>query len=65
MAMTTRLVTRGKTFYFRAIVPKDLRPFALRSEIKVSLLTTEHALALLRRRVISNHVDRQCQRKLP
>lgn len=55
--MTTRLVTRGTTFYFRAAVPKDLRPFAKRSEVKISLRTSQRSLALMRCRLICNHVD--------
>lgn len=57
MAMTIRLVTRGTTFYFRAAVPKDLRPFAHRSEVKVSLRTSQRSSALMRCRLIYNHVD--------
>jgi integrase len=57
MAMTIRLVTRGTIFYFRAAVPKDLRPFAQRSEVKISLRTSQRSLALMRCRLICNHVD--------
>jgi integrase len=57
MAMTERLVTRGTIFYFRASVPKDLRQFAQRSEIKISLRTSQRSLALMRCRLICNHVD--------
>ncbi|NOR31734.1 MAG: tyrosine-type recombinase/integrase [Sulfitobacter sp.] len=57
MAMTERLVIRGTIFYFRASVPKDLRLFAHRSEVKVSLRTSQRSLALMRCRLICNHVD--------
>lgn len=55
--MTIRLVTRRTTFYFRAAVPKDLRPFAQRSEVKISLRTSQRSLALMRCRLICNQVD--------
>ena len=57
MATTPRLVTRGRTFYFRASVPQDLWDVAGRKEVKISLRTTERSLAQLRCRVFSNHVD--------
>ena len=57
MATIPRLVTRGRTFYFRASVPQDLWDVAGRKEVKISLRTAERSLALMRCRAISNHVD--------
>ncbi|AVO37132.2 DUF6538 domain-containing protein [Pukyongiella litopenaei] len=57
MATIPRLVTRGRTFYFRASVPQDLWDAAGRKEVKISLRTAERSLALMRCRTISNHVD--------
>jgi len=57
MATTPRLVTRGRTFYFRASVPQDLWDVTGRKEVKISLRTAERSLAQLRCRVFSNHVD--------
>ncbi|WP_438363065.1 DUF6538 domain-containing protein [Nioella halotolerans] len=52
------MVTRGRTFYFRASVPQDLWDVAGRKEVKISLRTTERSLAQLRCRVFSCHIPR-------
>lgn len=57
MATIPRLVTRGRTFYFRASVPQELWDAAGRKQVKISLRTAERSLALMRYRAISNHVD--------
>lgn len=57
MATIPRLVTRGRTFYFRTSVPQDLWDVAGRKEVKISLRTAERSLALMQCCAISNHVD--------
>jgi integrase len=51
------LVQRGRVYYFRRAVPRDLRGRVGRRELKTSLKTTELAIAKLRCRKFSNRFE--------
>lgn len=57
MASITRLVRRGEIFYFRMAVPRQLVPRMRRSELKVSLRTSDPLAAKVRSRLLSNAFD--------
>lgn len=57
MASVTRLVRRGAMFYFRMAVPRQLVPRMRRSEVKVSLRTSDPLAATVRSRLLSNAFD--------
>ncbi|MGE5387015.1 MAG: DUF6538 domain-containing protein, partial [Betaproteobacteria bacterium] len=59
MPSHTNLVRRGAMYYFRARVPKDLKPHYRRCEFVVSLNTSnrntaEHALVVLKARLFND-----------
>lgn len=57
MLSTTRLVRRGEVYYFRMAVPCHLASRAERSEVKVSLRTSDPLAAKVRVRLLSNALD--------
>lgn len=54
-----RLLLRGKSYYFRVVVPKDLRAVFGKREVKVSLGTSDSAEAKKLVRQMSADFDRQ------